>query len=82
MRLYVTAPEGRRIPGYGSQKAGKFFDVPDDVAQELLERGGFSTEAPDANIPAQEIWIEAIVPPIDDLSPKQGKRKYLDTEEG
>src|SRR3989304_4643958 len=42
MRLYVTAPEGRRIAGMGSRQPGEFFDLPDDVVQNLLEQGGFS----------------------------------------
>jgi hypothetical protein len=48
-RLYVTAPDGRRIPGYGSREYGEYFDdLPDDIVQELSTRTGFSLTDPAA----------------------------------
>lgn len=35
LKLVVTAPEGRRIPGVGSRSKGEHFELPVELAEEL-----------------------------------------------
>lgn len=46
VKVYVTAPSGRYLPTYGQRDYGQFFELPEDVAQALLERPGFSRNDP------------------------------------
>lgn len=46
VRLYVTAPEGRYIPGVGSRECGEFFEVGPGLADLLRDVPGLSAEAP------------------------------------
>lgn len=36
IRVYVTAPEGRFIPGLGGRERGEFYEVNDGLAQQLV----------------------------------------------
>jgi hypothetical protein len=36
MRLVVTAPDGRIIPGYGVRAQGEAFELPDDLARQYV----------------------------------------------
>lgn len=54
IRVYVTAPEGRELYGFGSRLMGEFFDLPEEVAFDLMDKPGFSHVAPGAEAPADE----------------------------
>lgn len=38
----VTARRGMRIPGFGSRQCGESFNLPIEVADEVLKRAGFT----------------------------------------
>jgi len=69
MNLYVTAPNGRMIPRWGSREYGEFWDnLPDDMAQGYAQLEGFSLEDPNAKT------TEKIL--------RAPKRRELEAEEG
>lgn len=43
-KVYVTAHEGRYIPGLGNRRLGEFFEVDDSLAAKLLKMEGFGTK--------------------------------------
>lgn len=46
VKVYVTAPMGRAVPGLGERLQGAFFEVERDVADRLLRLDGFSEKPP------------------------------------
>lgn len=44
--VYVTAPAGASIAGYGHRRYGESFELPRDVADEVCARDGFSKDDP------------------------------------
>lgn len=45
-RVYVTAPEGRYVPGLGTRAQGEFYEVDAAQAEALLALDGFGPSAP------------------------------------
>lgn len=50
-RVYVIAPEGRRIAGLGSRNNGAYFEVAPDLAVDLLAQPGFADRVPNEPAP-------------------------------
>lgn len=66
MKIYVTAPAGLRIQGYGSRAYGESFELPDSLAAELSQREGFSLQNP---------IVEAVAAAADDAAVKGSRNK-------
>ncbi len=64
VRLYVTAPEGRYLPGLGSREQGEFFEVDPDQAERLREVTGLSPTNP----PAIEEGVAAVEETVEEES--------------
>lgn len=43
-KVYVTAPEGRYVPGLGTRAQGEFFEVDEAQAEGLLALDGFGAQ--------------------------------------
>lgn len=59
-KLYVTAPDGRRIAGRGSRAYGEYFELPDNIIAELSDRPDFSLQNPIKEIVAEAAPAEAV----------------------
>ncbi len=54
--VYVTAPAGASIAGYGHRNYGEAFELPPKVADEVCARPGFSKEDPRQQAPKPTAW--------------------------
>lgn len=41
-KVYVTAIDGRYIPGYGNREQGEYFELPEDIAADVAKKKGFA----------------------------------------
>jgi hypothetical protein len=56
VNVYVTAPAGASIAGYGHRNYGEAFELPPEVADEVCARPGFSKEDPTKPTPKPTNW--------------------------
>lgn len=65
-KVYVTAHEGRYIPGLGSRRLGEFFEVDDKLAAKLLKMEGFGTRRKPGTSELAEFTAPVIAPDAKD----------------
>lgn len=74
-KVYVTAHEGRYIPGLGSRRLGEFFEVDDNLAAKLLKMEGFGTKRKSGTSELAESTAPVIAPDAEDKPTSKEKEK-------